>query len=130
MTTRVNSVQPIEGVAGGQAVPVSGTVTATVDTSALATSAKQDTAAATLSQIAGATVPVSATGVVTKSDSTTYSPPLRYLCVTGAGDVALVLSGSANVITVPMAANEKLTCFLISKVMSAGTTATGISGAS
>jgi hypothetical protein len=36
----------VEGISGGEPIPVSGTVTATVDTSALATHAKQDTLAA------------------------------------------------------------------------------------
>lgn len=112
----------IEGVAGGTAVPVSGTVTATVDTSALATQA-------TVSNLEGASVPASATGVVTKSDATIYDPPLRFLTATGAGDIALVLSGSASTITLTVAANERITSLLISKVMSTGTTATGISGA-
>jgi len=41
----------VEGVAGGTAIPVSGTVTATVDTSALATHAKQDVSKAVLDAI-------------------------------------------------------------------------------
>lgn len=41
----------VEGVAGGTAIPVSGTVTATVDTAALATHAKQDVSKAVLDAI-------------------------------------------------------------------------------
>jgi hypothetical protein len=41
----------VEGVAGGTAIPVSGTVTATVDVSTLATHVKQDTGNASLASI-------------------------------------------------------------------------------
>lgn len=84
-----------------------------------------------LEKIEGATCPSGATGVITKSDATVYDPPLKVVFATGAGNLALVLAGHpTNVITVPVDANEKLSCFLISMVMSTGTTATGISGAS
>ena len=111
----------VEGVAGGTPVPVSGTVT--VDTSALATET-------TVDEMTGASVAASATGEITKSDATEYSPPLKVIWATGAGVITVMLADdTTSVIAVPVDANEKLTMFRIKKVMSTGTTATGIYGA-
>lgn len=75
------------------------------------------------------TVPASADGTITKSDTTTYDPPLRAIWATGAGSLVLTLSGSTSTITLTVAAHERVTFLSISKVMAAST-ATGISGAS
>lgn len=75
--------------------------------------------------------PASTTGAITASDGTTYDPPLRAVWATGAGTLALVLSGSpTRTITLTVAAHERVTFLSIAKVLSTGTSATGISGAS
>jgi hypothetical protein len=77
----------------------------------------------------GITSTPTADGTITKSDATVYDPPLRAIWVTGAGNLALMLAGdTANVVTIPVDAGEKITFLDIRKVMAA-TTATGISGA-
>jgi len=63
---------------------------------------------------------------VTKSDSTTYDPPLRWLDVTEAGDVTFI-DGRGESKTVTVTAGYSLKC-LVSKVMSTGTTASGFIG--
>lgn len=60
---------------------------------------------------------------ITKSDSTTYDPPLRGLFVGGAGDVVLTdLAGVDASYTVP--AGAIIDWLIITKVKSTGTTAT------
>lgn len=93
-----------------------------------ATAAKQDTGNTSLATLQPCTRSADADGAITKSDTTEYSPPLRAIWATGAGNLTLMLSGdSSNVVTIPVAANEKITFLSIKKVMAA-TTATGISG--
>lgn len=84
----------------------------------------------TLADVAGCTLAASSDGTVTKSDSTVYSPSLRAVWATGAGNLCLMLEGdTTSVVTIAVEANQIIDKFLIRKVMSTGTTATGISGA-
>jgi hypothetical protein len=86
-----------------------------------------NTCATDLALLVGATKSASATGVITASDVTTYSPPLRVITAQNPGTIALMLSGdSSNVITITVDANQIITCFSIKKVMGTGTTATPI----
>lgn len=63
---------------------------------------------------------------VTKSDSTTYDPPLLSLRVDGAGDVKFD-DASGNTDTWTCAAGEIIPV-LMTKVYATGTTATGLHG--
>ena len=122
--TPSGGVKNAQGNADGAALVeiTGGTVTATVDTSLLATEA-------TVDEVSGASKAASATGALTKSDTTTYSPPLKVLWASGAGNVTVMLADdTASVVTFPIAAGEFVTAFRIKKVMDA-TTATGVSGA-
>lgn len=66
---------------------------------------------------------------ITKSDSTTYNPPLKKLWVGGAGNVAVLLSGDSAAVTLTGAtAGQWIEGLSISKVMSTNTTATLIVG--
>lgn len=83
----------------------------------------------TVDEVTGASLAASANGVLTKSDSTVYSPPLKVIWATGAGNItAMLADDTASVVTFAVAANDLVTCFRIRKIMAA-TTATGISGA-
>lgn len=63
---------------------------------------------------------------VTPNDTTTYSPPLRSLRCTGAGDVCFVgLDGVEDTWTV---AAFDLIPVMMTKVKATGTTATGLKG--
>lgn len=63
---------------------------------------------------------------VTKSDTTTYDPPLRSLYVEGAGDVAFVgLDGVTDIWAVP---DNFIIPVAMVQVLSAGTDATGLHG--
>lgn len=62
---------------------------------------------------------------VTASDSTVYTPALVGIRVTGAGNLT-VISGGQSVL-IAAAANETIN-MSINKVMSTGTTATGLVG--
>ena len=124
LETPTGGVKNAQGNADGAALVeiTGGTVTATVDTSLLA----KET---TVDEVTGASKAASATGALTKSDDTVYSPPLKVIYATGSGNLVLMLADdTTSVITVPVDANEKLAMFRIRKVMAA-TTATGISGA-
>lgn len=65
---------------------------------------------------------------VTKSDSTTYDPPLAFLYVGGAGDVAIQDKNGTQVTWVGVAAGSIIPMRCV-KVLSTGTTATSIVGA-
>lgn len=85
----------------------------------------------TVDEVTGASVAASATGEITKSDTTVYSPPLKAIWATGAGVITVMLADdTTSVIALTVAANERITFLRVKKVMSTGTTATGISGAS
>ncbi len=63
---------------------------------------------------------------ITKSDATVYDPPLRWVDVLGAGDVALVdARGVAKTITVT--AGYSIKC-VVKQILATGTTATGFLG--
>lgn len=85
----------------------------------------------TVDEVTGASVAASATGEITKSDATVYSPPLKVIWATGAGVITVMLADdTVSVIPLTVTANERVTFLRIKKVMSTGTTATGIYGAS
>jgi hypothetical protein len=65
---------------------------------------------------------------VTKSDVTTYDPPLRALWVGGAGNVAVIAADDADAVTITEVAAGTLLPIACSKVMSTNTTATLIIG--
>ena len=65
---------------------------------------------------------------VTKSDSTVFSPPTRFLWVGGAGNVAVVMNQDAAAVTfLAVAAGTRLD-ISVTKVMSTNTSATNIIG--
>lgn len=64
---------------------------------------------------------------ITKSDSTTYSPPLDGFMVAVAGNVAAIMSGDTAAVTLPVLAGVQYSGSF-SKIMSTNTTATGIVG--
>jgi len=64
---------------------------------------------------------------ITKSDSTTYSPPLRWLDVTTGGDVTFIDGNGASVTLSSVPSGYAIKC-IIKKVMSTGTTASGMIG--
>lgn len=63
---------------------------------------------------------------VTKSDSTAYDPPLRWLDVGTGGDVTFI-DGRGTSKTLTVGDGYAIKC-LITKVMSTGTTASGFIG--
>lgn len=94
----------------------------------LATGTLQTALNALVDETTGGSLAPSADGTLTKSDDTIYAPPLKVIWATGAGNLALMLADDTTaVVTIPVAANEKISCLRIKKVMAA-TTATGISG--
>lgn len=65
---------------------------------------------------------------ITKSDATTYSPPIRVLYVGGAGDVAVTTVQGDVVTFSALAAGAAIDWLAITKVMSTNTTATLLNG--
>lgn len=128
----------VEGVAGGTPVPVSGSVTATVDTSALAT---QATLAAVLAKLIAApataalqtaanallAIPTLHTAI-TASDATDLTAVANVgVIVGGAGNLAYRLTGApSTTVTLPVQAGQYVPG-QFTRVMAA-TTATGIVG--
>lgn len=112
----------VEGVAGGVAVPVSGTVTATVDVSTLATHVLQ-TALNAL-----AATPETPTAITPSDATDTSALTTKGIKVSGAGTLVVkALSGGADV-TYTAVAGDYFPCN-VSRVMAAST-ATGIVGLS
>lgn len=69
------------------------------------------------------------TQTITKSDSTTYDPPLYALRVgTTAGDIAVVYRDGTTDTIPNVQVGETIPCGPIKKVMSTSTTAVGITG--
>lgn len=64
---------------------------------------------------------------ITKSDSTVYNPPLRQIYVAGAGDVVLRKAVDGTLVTLTVDAKTWIKLWS-DKVMSTGTTATGLVG--
>lgn len=97
--------------------------------SGLATQTTLAAVQALADEITGGSKAYSADGTLTKSDATTYSPPLKVIWATGAGNITAMLEDdTVNVVTFAVTANERVSDFRIKKIMAA-TTATGISGA-
>jgi hypothetical protein len=122
----------VEGVAGGTAIPVSGTVTATVDVSTLATHAKQDTLAGLVAALQAAIQALlespTTHNAITKSDATELDDLANVgVIIGGAGDLAYRLAGApSTTITLPVVAGQFVPG-QFTRVMAA-TTATSIVG--
>lgn len=65
---------------------------------------------------------------VTKSDTTTYSPPLQMLRVGGSGDVAIILVGDTTPITLSAVRAGTVLNVCVTRVMATNTTATLVTG--
>ena len=120
-TTKAKSVSV--AIASDQTVPVSGTITATVDTSTLATAAKQDTTNTALDLLKQPT----RTAAVTKSDSTDVtSTCTKGLWVGTGGDVAIKGAGDSSAVTLSNVPSGMFVAGALSRVMSTNTTASNI----
>lgn len=87
-----------------------------------------------------ATNPITFTGVpisdgpgvhgvaIVKSDTTTYSPPLRMIWVGGTGDVAVLMNGDQAAVTLSAVPVGTMLNISVVKVMSTNTTATLMTG--
>ena len=105
----------VEGVLDGEPIPVSGTVTATVDTSLLATQA-------TLAAIqALATTPTIPTQITASDDTDTSTLTAKGLLVETAGDLAVRGTGApSTTVTITVAAGQYVP-IQCSRVMAAST---------
>ena len=65
---------------------------------------------------------------ITKSDDTTYTPPLSGLYIGTSGDVAVILEGDASAVTIPDLAAGVIHNLRVSKVMSTNTEPSDIVG--
>ena len=74
------------------------------------------------------TAPASEVFDITKSDTTTYNPPLRGLRVGTAGDVAVKTPGQHDPVTIPDVLAGETLPIKIEKVMSTNTSASGLTG--
>lgn len=63
---------------------------------------------------------------VTKSDATVLDPPTRGIYVGGAGDVAVRFASGQNSVTIPSVPAGTILPIAVDKVLSTGTTATGM----
>lgn len=135
-----SGMAPIPVSSDGQTIPVSGTLTATVDESTLATSAKQDTGNTTLAEIATDTdnlasiladlvlllQPTKLTAV-TKSDSTdTTATATKGIWVGGAGDLAVKGAGDSVAVTLVAVPAGTYIPGAYQRIMATNTTATNI----
>ncbi len=133
---------PLPVAEDGLSVPVSGTLTATIDESTLATAAKQDTAQTTLTSIDGhvdglealdAAIAASLVllqqparvAAVTKSDSTDITATAtKGLWIGGGGDVAVKGAGDSAAVTISAVPAGTYLPGAYKAVMSTNTTAT------
>lgn len=72
-------------------------------------------------------------GAITPASELTFTPALRGIRASGAGNVVVTLNGdsltdAAKKVTIALSANTLVTDYAIAKVWNSGTTATGIEG--
>lgn len=64
---------------------------------------------------------------ITPSDSTTYSPPLRGVIITVAGDIAIKTAANTTAVTIAVIKGQLIPA-LITHVMATNTTASSVGG--